>query len=256
MWCESPWTTASSSPGVSRCVNVSVLPCALLRQVHLLKPDEVPKACCAPTKLSPISVLFYDDNNNVILKKHRNMVVKTCGCLWWAAGRLQGPGRGLKSSPATNKYMDIIFFNMNWRWMTQPPNFWFHRCGLTWSPVELERWWDQSHIVIFPHHKLFIHFSASSYIFFRVSLAWLGLMRWDFGLCLISCMLKVSTRPNHSTAEEYFTQQIYEITTGQQRHIIVHNSVFLLLFFCTPIFSPKSCTVKYVGYNLFQSTSV
>uniref|UniRef100_A0AAZ3RGA4 TGF-beta family profile domain-containing protein n=1 Tax=Oncorhynchus tshawytscha TaxID=74940 RepID=A0AAZ3RGA4_ONCTS len=48
--------------------------------VHLLKPDEVPKACCAPTKLSPISVLFYDDNN-VILKKNRNMVVKTCGCL-------------------------------------------------------------------------------------------------------------------------------------------------------------------------------
>ncbi|XP_075867321.1 bone morphogenetic protein 8A isoform X2 [Nelusetta ayraudi] len=55
---------------------------ALIQQVvHLLKPDEVPKACCAPTKLSPISVLFYDDNNNVILKKHRNMVVKNCGCL-------------------------------------------------------------------------------------------------------------------------------------------------------------------------------
>ncbi|XP_077599220.1 bone morphogenetic protein 8A [Stigmatopora nigra] len=55
---------------------------ALIQQVvHMLKPDEVPKACCAPTKLSPISVLFYDDNNNVILKKHRNMVVKTCGCL-------------------------------------------------------------------------------------------------------------------------------------------------------------------------------
>ncbi|KAG5842293.1 hypothetical protein ANANG_G00176080 [Anguilla anguilla] len=49
--------------------------------VHLMKPDEVPKACCAPTKLSPISVLFYDDNNNVILKRQRNMVVKTCGCL-------------------------------------------------------------------------------------------------------------------------------------------------------------------------------
>uniref|UniRef100_A0A8C1Z8M4 TGF-beta family profile domain-containing protein n=1 Tax=Cyprinus carpio TaxID=7962 RepID=A0A8C1Z8M4_CYPCA len=49
--------------------------------VHLLRPEEVPKACCAPTKLSPISVLFYDDNNNVILKKHRNMVVKNCGCL-------------------------------------------------------------------------------------------------------------------------------------------------------------------------------
>uniref|UniRef100_A0A3B5M362 Bone morphogenetic protein 8a n=1 Tax=Xiphophorus couchianus TaxID=32473 RepID=A0A3B5M362_9TELE len=54
---------------------------AIIQQVHLMKPDEVPSACCAPTKLSSISVLFYDDNNNVILKKHRNMVVKTCGCL-------------------------------------------------------------------------------------------------------------------------------------------------------------------------------
>lgn len=55
---------------------------ALIQQVvHLLRPEEVPKACCAPTKLSPISVLFYDEHNNVILKKHRNMVVKTCGCL-------------------------------------------------------------------------------------------------------------------------------------------------------------------------------
>ncbi|KAL8220351.1 UNVERIFIED_CONTAM: hypothetical protein K2H54_044148 [Gekko kuhli] len=49
--------------------------------VHLMKPDTVPKACCAPTKLSATSVLYYDSNNNVILKKHRNMVVKTCGCL-------------------------------------------------------------------------------------------------------------------------------------------------------------------------------
>uniref|UniRef100_A0A8C6VW23 Bone morphogenetic protein 8a n=1 Tax=Nothobranchius furzeri TaxID=105023 RepID=A0A8C6VW23_NOTFU len=54
---------------------------AMIQLVHLMKPEEVPTACCAPTKLSPISVLFYDDNNNVILKKHRNMVVKTCGCL-------------------------------------------------------------------------------------------------------------------------------------------------------------------------------
>ncbi|XP_038158809.1 bone morphogenetic protein 8A isoform X1 [Cyprinodon tularosa] len=55
---------------------------AIIQQVvHLIKPDEVPSACCAPKKLSSISVLFYDDKNNVILKKHRNMVVKTCGCL-------------------------------------------------------------------------------------------------------------------------------------------------------------------------------
>uniref|UniRef100_F6YYN3 TGF-beta family profile domain-containing protein n=1 Tax=Ornithorhynchus anatinus TaxID=9258 RepID=F6YYN3_ORNAN len=48
--------------------------------VHLMKPETVPKACCAPTKLSATSVLYYDNNNNVILKKHRNMVVKSCGC--------------------------------------------------------------------------------------------------------------------------------------------------------------------------------
>ncbi|XP_058052266.1 bone morphogenetic protein 8A [Ahaetulla prasina] len=48
--------------------------------VHLMKPESVPKACCAPTKLSAIFVLFYDSNNNVILRKKRNMVVKSCGC--------------------------------------------------------------------------------------------------------------------------------------------------------------------------------
>ncbi|NXA41407.1 BMP8A protein, partial [Eudromia elegans] len=48
--------------------------------VHLLKPEAVPKACCAPTRLSATSVLYYDSNNNVILKKHRNMVVRSCGC--------------------------------------------------------------------------------------------------------------------------------------------------------------------------------
>ncbi|XP_024907493.1 bone morphogenetic protein 8A, partial [Pteropus alecto] len=52
----------------------------LCGQVHLMKPDAVPKACCAPTKLSATSVLYYDSSNNVILRKHRNMVVKACGC--------------------------------------------------------------------------------------------------------------------------------------------------------------------------------
>ncbi|XP_030897841.1 bone morphogenetic protein 8A, partial [Leptonychotes weddellii] len=54
--------------------------CPRPRQVHLMKPDAVPKACCAPTKLSATSVLYYDSSNNVILRKHRNMVVRACGC--------------------------------------------------------------------------------------------------------------------------------------------------------------------------------
>merc|ERR1719270_1038743 len=48
--------------------------------VHLMNPDSVPKPCCAPTKLSGISVLYFDELSNVILKKYRNMVVKSCGC--------------------------------------------------------------------------------------------------------------------------------------------------------------------------------
>ncbi|OBS79804.1 hypothetical protein A6R68_21994, partial [Neotoma lepida] len=42
-------------------------------QVHLMFPDHVPKPCCAPTKLNAISVLYFDDSSNVILKKYRNM---------------------------------------------------------------------------------------------------------------------------------------------------------------------------------------
>uniref|UniRef100_A0A4W3JPK1 Bone morphogenetic protein 5 n=1 Tax=Callorhinchus milii TaxID=7868 RepID=A0A4W3JPK1_CALMI len=48
--------------------------------VHLMFPENVPKPCCAPTKLNAISVLYFDDSSNVILKKYRNMVVRSCGC--------------------------------------------------------------------------------------------------------------------------------------------------------------------------------
>ncbi|KRZ39389.1 Bone morphogenetic protein 5 [Trichinella pseudospiralis] len=47
---------------------------------HLMNPGRVPKPYCAPTKLSSISVLYFDDSSNVVLKKYNNMVVKTCGC--------------------------------------------------------------------------------------------------------------------------------------------------------------------------------
>ncbi|XP_028629663.1 bone morphogenetic protein 8B [Grammomys surdaster] len=48
--------------------------------VHLMKPDIVPKVCCVPTELSAISMLYYDKNSNVILRRERNMVVQACGC--------------------------------------------------------------------------------------------------------------------------------------------------------------------------------
>nr|CAD7261701.1 unnamed protein product [Timema shepardi] len=45
--------------------------------VHLMNPQTVPKPCCAPTKLSSISVLYFVDDNNVVLQKYKNMVTLT-----------------------------------------------------------------------------------------------------------------------------------------------------------------------------------
>lgn len=49
--------------------------------VSLLNPDSAPPPCCAPTKLKPISVLYFDDRQNIVLKKYHDMIVASCGCL-------------------------------------------------------------------------------------------------------------------------------------------------------------------------------
>ncbi|ESN99164.1 hypothetical protein HELRODRAFT_107188 [Helobdella robusta] len=48
---------------------------------HSLNSSYVPKPCCAPIKLSTQSVLYIDDNSNIVLKFYKNMVVRACGCL-------------------------------------------------------------------------------------------------------------------------------------------------------------------------------
>ena len=48
--------------------------------VHMMAHATIPQPCCAPVQLTAITVLFIDDQNNVVLKKYQNMVVKTCGC--------------------------------------------------------------------------------------------------------------------------------------------------------------------------------
>lgn len=40
----------------------------------------VPKACCVPTALSPIAMLYLDQNDRVVLKNYQDMVVEGCGC--------------------------------------------------------------------------------------------------------------------------------------------------------------------------------
>lgn len=48
--------------------------------VNSMNPNQVPKACCVPTQLSAISMLYLDDNNKVVLKNYKEMVVMGCGC--------------------------------------------------------------------------------------------------------------------------------------------------------------------------------
>ncbi|KAM9813088.1 bone morphogenetic protein 16 [Syngnathus typhle] len=40
----------------------------------------VPRACCVPTSLSPIALLYLDPQDRVVLKNYQDMVVEGCGC--------------------------------------------------------------------------------------------------------------------------------------------------------------------------------
>ncbi|XP_072031070.1 bone morphogenetic protein 2-like [Amphiura filiformis] len=48
--------------------------------VNSVNPQLVPKACCVPTELSPISMLYLDEADKVVLKNYQDMVVEGCGC--------------------------------------------------------------------------------------------------------------------------------------------------------------------------------
>ncbi|XP_053565310.1 bone morphogenetic protein 2 [Bombina bombina] len=42
--------------------------------------SNIPKACCVPTELSAISMLYLDENEKVVLKNYQDMAVEGCGC--------------------------------------------------------------------------------------------------------------------------------------------------------------------------------
>ncbi|KAK5880841.1 hypothetical protein CesoFtcFv8_021707 [Champsocephalus esox] len=50
--------------------------------MHALKlsSDEVEAPCCVPDKLQSISLLYFDDEENVVLKQYDDMVALGCGC--------------------------------------------------------------------------------------------------------------------------------------------------------------------------------
>ncbi|XP_034952082.1 protein 60A-like [Chelonus insularis] len=47
---------------------------------HKIHPDKVPEPCCVATKLSPIQLLYFENENRVVYKKYTSMVVDGCGC--------------------------------------------------------------------------------------------------------------------------------------------------------------------------------
>ncbi|CAB1416745.1 unnamed protein product [Pleuronectes platessa] len=49
---------------------------SLLKHYH---PDRVASPCCAPTKMSPLSMLYYE-NQEMLLRHHEDMIVDECGC--------------------------------------------------------------------------------------------------------------------------------------------------------------------------------
>lgn len=50
--------------------------------VNSINREMAPKACCVPTQLKPISMLYLDDQNKVVLKNYQDMTVVGCGCRW------------------------------------------------------------------------------------------------------------------------------------------------------------------------------
>ncbi|XP_014742649.1 PREDICTED: embryonic growth/differentiation factor 1 [Sturnus vulgaris] len=52
----------------------------LQTMVHSLDPQGTPQPCCVPVRLSPISMLYYDNSDNVVLRHYQDMVVDECGC--------------------------------------------------------------------------------------------------------------------------------------------------------------------------------
>ncbi|NXG11039.1 DERR protein, partial [Sakesphorus luctuosus] len=52
----------------------------LQTMVHSQDPRGTPQPCCVPVRLSPISILYYDNSDNVVLRHYEDMVVDECGC--------------------------------------------------------------------------------------------------------------------------------------------------------------------------------
>lgn len=51
---------------------------SIIHALKLVKGIGMP--CCVPDKLFSINLLFFDDDENVVLKQYNDMVAGSCGC--------------------------------------------------------------------------------------------------------------------------------------------------------------------------------
>ncbi|MBN3315497.1 DVR1 protein, partial [Atractosteus spatula] len=69
---ECPFPLSESLNGTNHAILQTLL--------HSFDPNGTPQPCCVPIKLSPISMLYYDNNDNVVLRHYEDMIVDECGC--------------------------------------------------------------------------------------------------------------------------------------------------------------------------------
>lgn len=67
---------ALPGPGGPPALNHAVLRALM----HAAAPGTGGLPCCVPARLSPVSVLFFDNSDNVVLRHHADMAVDACGC--------------------------------------------------------------------------------------------------------------------------------------------------------------------------------
>lgn len=78
---EWDWIIAPTSYQANYCAgecSITFQPTYVHTHVWQLSTSATP--CCSPTKLSPLTLLYYDNNYNVVQSKIPHMIVEKCSC--------------------------------------------------------------------------------------------------------------------------------------------------------------------------------
>lgn len=51
------------------------------QRMHYMSDQSPSKSCCSPTKMSPIKLLYFDHDHNIIFSQVDDMVIQKCGCV-------------------------------------------------------------------------------------------------------------------------------------------------------------------------------